>query len=69
MQKYIDDFIKHLKYERNASDHTLRNYESDLVQFYDHIAPPDNKGFRREIDVRDIHVIGRDLERLLEVKL
>ena len=54
MQKYIDDFIKHLKYERNASDHTLRNYESDLVQFYDHIAPPDNKGFRREVDVRDI---------------
>jgi len=54
MQKYIDDFIKHLKYERNASDHTLRNYESDLVQFYDHIAPPDNKGLRREVDVRDI---------------
>jgi integrase/recombinase XerC len=54
MQKYIDDFIKHLKYERNASDHTLRNYESDLVQFYDHVAPPDNKGFRREVDVRDI---------------
>jgi integrase/recombinase XerC len=54
MQKYIDDFIKHLKYERNASDHTLRNYESDLVQFYDHVAPPDNKGLRREVDVRDI---------------
>ena len=44
MQKYIDDFIKHLKYERNASDHTLRNYESDLVQFYDHVAPPSDKG-------------------------
>jgi integrase/recombinase XerC len=54
MQKHIDDFIKHLKYERNASDHTLRNYESDLVQFYDHIAPPDNKGLRRKVDVRDI---------------
>ncbi|MCI0391951.1 MAG: tyrosine recombinase XerC [Acidobacteria bacterium] len=54
MQKYIDDFIKHLKYERNASDHTLRNYESDLIQFYDHVAPPDNKGFRREVAVGDI---------------
>lgn len=54
MQKHIDDFIKHLKYERNASDHTLRNYESDLVQFYDHVAPPDGKGFRREINIRDI---------------
>jgi integrase/recombinase XerC len=51
MQKYIDDFIRHLRYERNASDHTLRNYESDLVQFYDHVAPPDGNGVRREVDV------------------
>src|SRR5262244_4012472 len=54
MRKHIDDFIKHLKYERNASDHTLRNYESDLAQFYDHIAPPDGKGFRREVNIHDI---------------
>src|SRR5215467_6911305 len=54
MQKHIDDFIKHLKYERNASDHTLRNYESDLVQFYDHVAPPDDKGFRREVKVHEV---------------
>ncbi|MGH9831385.1 MAG: tyrosine recombinase XerC [Blastocatellia bacterium] len=54
MQKYIDDFIKHLRYERNASDHTLRNYESDLVQFYDHVAPPDEKGRRRSVDIRDL---------------
>jgi integrase/recombinase XerC len=54
MQKYIDDFIKHLRYERNASAHTLRNYESDLSQFYDHVAPPDEKGNRREVDIRDI---------------
>jgi len=54
MQKYIDDFIKHLRYERNASDHTLRNYESDLVQFYDHVAPPDEKGARRSVNIHDI---------------
>jgi integrase/recombinase XerC len=51
MQKYIDDFLQHLKYERNASEHTLRNYESDLVQFYDHIAPPDKNGDRRKVDI------------------
>jgi integrase/recombinase XerC len=51
MQKYIDDFLQHLKYERNASEHTLRNYESDLVQFYDHIAPPDENGDRRKVDL------------------
>ena len=54
MQKHIDDFMKHLKYERNSSAHTLRNYESDLMQFYDHIAPPDNKGNRREISLPDV---------------
>src|SRR5215813_9503100 len=54
MRKHIDDFIKHLKYERNASDHTLRNYESDLAQFYDHIAPPDDRGVRREVNIHDI---------------
>lgn len=52
MQNYIDDFLKHLKYERNASPHTLRNYEIDLVQFYDHVAPPDKEGNRREVDIR-----------------
>jgi integrase/recombinase XerC len=51
MQKYIDDFLRHLKYERNASEHTLRNYESDLIQFYDHLAPPDKKGVRRQVDI------------------
>jgi len=51
VQKYIDDFLKHLKYERNASPHTLRNYEIDLVQFYDHVAPPDKEGNRRDVPI------------------
>ncbi|MEO6726962.1 MAG: tyrosine recombinase XerC [Blastocatellia bacterium] len=54
MQKQIDDFMQHLKYERNSSAHTLRNYESDLVQFYDHVAPPGKDGHRRAVNVRDI---------------
>lgn len=54
MQKYLDDFMKHLKYERNSSPHTLRNYESDLIQFYDYVAPPDEDGARRTVNVRDI---------------
>lgn len=51
MQNYLDDFLKHLKYERNLSEHTLRNYESDLVQFYDFIAPPNQEGERRAVDI------------------
>jgi integrase/recombinase XerC len=31
----IRTFIEHLQYERNASAHTLRNYQSDLQQFVD----------------------------------
>jgi integrase/recombinase XerC len=54
VQNYIDDFLKHLKYERNASPHTLRNYEIDLVQFYDHLAPPDKEGNRREVPIHAI---------------
>ena len=54
MQNHIDDFLKHLKYERNLSEHTLRNYESDMVQFYNFIAPPNRDGERRAVDLRGI---------------
>lgn len=33
----IDQFLQHLKYERNVSPHTLRNYASDLEQFRAHL--------------------------------
>src|SRR5688572_6922738 len=58
MQNYIDDFIKHLKYERNSSAHTLRNYESDLVQFYDYVSPPTDQGDRPEVNLREIDHLG-----------
>lgn len=54
MQNYIDDFLNHLKYERNVSDHTLRNYRIDLDQFHDHIAPADAEGNRRNVDLHSI---------------
>lgn len=34
MKKYIAQFLEHLRVQRNASEHTLRNYASDLEQFY-----------------------------------
>src|SRR5688572_5944247 len=33
MEKLIEQFLEHLRYERNVSAHTLRNYSSDLEQF------------------------------------
>jgi integrase/recombinase XerC len=36
-------FLDHLRYERNVSVHTLRNYESDLQQFVAYLVPPVNE--------------------------
>ena len=37
MNEYLTQFFQHLKYERNLSPHTLRNYASDLEQFQQHL--------------------------------
>src|SRR5690349_17726080 len=42
MEKLIEQFLEHLRYERNVSSHTLRNYASDLEQFLDFLAPAKN---------------------------
>ncbi|HEY7912223.1 MAG TPA: tyrosine recombinase XerC [Blastocatellia bacterium] len=61
MQEYIDRFADHLKYERNVSEHTLRNYMSDLRQFLDYICPFEPSGARREVDPRQIdHITIRE---------
>jgi integrase/recombinase XerC len=41
MEQFIEQFLEHLRYERNVSSHTLRNYSSDLEQFLDFLAPAD----------------------------
>src|SRR5207253_11064170 len=40
LQQHLTQFLDHLRYERNVSAHTLRNYESDLTQFLDFLSPP-----------------------------
>jgi integrase/recombinase XerC len=39
MEQLLAQFLEHLRYERNVSEHTLRNYASDLEQFLDYLAP------------------------------
>lgn len=58
----LTQFLDHLRYERNVSAHTLRNYASDLEQFLDHIAPADAKsGKRTEPDISQIdHITIRE---------
>jgi integrase/recombinase XerC len=40
VREAIDRFLHHLRYEKNASRHTLRNYASDLEQFLAYLKPP-----------------------------
>lgn len=40
MKDALEKFARHLRDERNASLHTLRNYRSDLAQFCDYLNPP-----------------------------
>ncbi len=47
IEKLIAQFLEHLRYERNVSAHTLRNYASDLEQFLDYLAPADPKTGKR----------------------
>jgi integrase/recombinase XerC len=61
MQEYIDRFAEYLKYERNVSSHTLRNYASDLDQFQDYLCPRDKAGDRKPVDISDIdHITIRE---------
>jgi integrase/recombinase XerC len=44
LDQLLTQFLDHLRYERNVSAHTLRNYESDLQQFFAYLAPIENEG-------------------------
>ena len=37
LEELLKQFFQHLRYERNVSQHTLRNYSSDLEQFRDYL--------------------------------
>jgi integrase/recombinase XerC len=62
MERLLAQFLEHLRYERNVSEHTLRNYTSDLLQFLDHIAPEDPQtGKRRDVPIGQIdHITIRE---------
>jgi integrase/recombinase XerC len=66
MEEQIERFAQHLRYERNVSEHTLRNYLSDLAQFNDFLCPPDANGSRPPCDITQVdHIVIREyLSRL-----
>jgi integrase/recombinase XerC len=51
----LAQFLEHLRYERNVSEHTLRNYGIDLQQFYEFLAPVQKQtGERSEPELAQI---------------
>jgi len=57
LDHYLTQFLDHLRYERNVSIHTLRNYESDLTQFFEFLSPAKEtkqKGRRTEPSLKQI---------------
>ena len=62
LNELLTQFLEHLRYERNVSEHTLRNYSSDVEQFLDHLAPAHPEtGKRTEPDLTAIdHITIRE---------
>lgn len=50
---YVDQFLDHLRFEKEASSHTVTNYSVDLAQFSEYL---ENQGISKPGDV-DAHVI------------
>jgi len=69
MKAAIEKYVRYLQYERNASLHTIRNYQSDLAQFLAYVTPPDGPQVAlRAVDHRLIreyigHLHDQGLER------
>ena len=55
MDELIERYINYLRYERNASPHTVRNYRSDLLQFRDYLAAGLPSA---SVDVKSVDALG-----------
>ncbi len=61
--KYLEEFEKYLKVERNASPYTIRNYRSDLIGNYCH---GEEKGFYQFLErhqIKDLAAVNRNILR------
>ena len=54
MDELLQRYLNYLRYERNASPHTIRNYESDLLQFRDYLKDGDRDA---KVDVATVDAL------------
>jgi integrase/recombinase XerC len=68
MKRAIERFIQYLRYERNASPHTIREYRRDIQQFAAFVTPPGEDTLApSEIDHRIVReYVGMMYDRGLE---
>ncbi|NNE68486.1 MAG: site-specific integrase, partial [Pyrinomonadaceae bacterium] len=61
LDEQLEQFFQHLRYERNVSEHTLRNYLSDLGQFHAFLSPEKKDGTRKAVPIEEIdHITIRE---------
>src|SRR5262249_12314226 len=60
----LTQFLDHLRYERNVSAHTLRNYESDLKQFIEYLVPPQTERIKTGLERKDRRRAEPDLKQI-----
>src|SRR3990170_6834351 len=57
---FTEEFVRHISLERNLSSHTVRNYFSDIFQFFDYLTTILKKDSLLHEDLRKIdHIIIR----------
>src|ERR1700722_15264909 len=64
MKQVIDKFIEYLRYERNASPDTIREYRRDTQQFAGFLTPPGEKTL--PLDEVDHRIIREYVSSLLD---
>jgi len=64
MRRHLDDFLQHLRNEKNVSPHTERSYRSDLEQFTGFLGDRDPAGITHQ-DLRQFlaHLISRKIRK------
>jgi len=67
VQETIEQFVKYLRFERNASPYTLQKYRCDIEQFRDFVTPPGEATLA--ITRVDHHVIREFVSFLYDRKL
>lgn len=67
MKQIIERFIGFLRYERNASPCTIREYRRDITQFFDFLTPPGEKTM--PLDAIDHKIVREYVSSMYDRKL